>query len=194
MSIVTIPREIQLLIFGQLRVLDLVRLSETCHRLKDAARDPSLWKQLTLTYERIKNKNEACRNHVSRCSSLREIVITINGEKNLIRSDNIRAVVMKAKNTLTSIDLSPGFPNLSNAFFEKIGKMTQLTHLAVGGEKLGPGGISALACLTELKTFKVPGIEENTNISTALLVDLFSKLKKLEQVEIKMDERKLKLL
>jgi len=189
MSIVTIPREIQLLIFGQLRVLDLVRLSETCHRLKDAAREPSLWKQLTLTYERIKNKNEACRNHVSRCSSLREIVITINGEKNLIRSDNIRAVLMKAKNTLTSIDLSPGFPNLSNAFFEKIGKMTQLTHLAVGGGNLRPGGISALACLTELKTFKVPGIEENTNISTALLADLFSKLKKLEQVEINMDKR-----
>jgi len=188
MSIVTIPREIQLLIFGQLRVLDLVRLSETCHRLKDAARDPSLWKLLTLTYQRIKNKNEACRNHVSRCSSLREIVITINGEKNLIRSDNIRAVVMKAKTTLTSIDLSSCFPNLSNAFFEKIGKMTQLTHLAVGGGNLRPGGISALACLTELTTLKVPGIEENTNISTALLADLFSKLKKLEQVEIKMDK------
>ena len=87
MSIVTIPREIQLLIFGQLRVVELVRLSETCHRLKDAARDPSLWKQLTLTYERIKNKNEACRNHVSRCSSLREIVIT--GLVYYIRSYNI---------------------------------------------------------------------------------------------------------
>ena len=96
---------------------------------------------------------------------------------------------MKAKNTLTSIDLSPGFPNLSNAFFEKIGEMTQLTYLAVGGGNLGPGGISALACLTELKTLKVPGIEEYTNTSTALLVDIFSKLKKLEQVEIRMDKR-----
>ena len=196
MSIVTIPREIQLLIFGQLKVSDLVKVSETCHRLKDVARDPSLWRQVTLTYQKIKNKNEACRNHVSRCSSLREIVITINacnGEKNLIRSDNIRAVVMKAKNTLTSIDLSPGFPNLSNAFFEKIGEMTQLTHLAVGGGKLGPGGISALASLTELRTFKVPGIVcgkyavHSNVIPMAKLVNLFSKLKKLEQVEIKME-------
>ena len=94
-SIVTTPREIQLLIFGQLRVVDLVRLSETCHHLKEVARDPSLWKKMTLTYERIKNKNEACRNHVSRCSSLREIIIT--GEERLIRSDKIIAVLMKAR-------------------------------------------------------------------------------------------------
>ena len=157
MSIVTIPREIQLLIFGQLRVLDLVRLSETCHRLKDAARDPSLWKQLTLTYERIKNKNEACRNHVSRCSSLREIFI-INGEGNMTRCDKIILLVMEAKNTLTSIDFSPSFPNLSNLFFEKIGEKAKLSHLAVGGGNLGASGILALACLPELKTLKVPGI------------------------------------
>ena len=188
MSMVTTPREIQLLIFGQLRVVDLVRLSETCHHLKDVARDPSLWRQLTLTYKTIKNKNEACRNHVSRCSSLREIIIT--GEERLIRSDKIMTVVMKAKNTLTSINLSPSFAGLSNSSFVKIGEMAQLTHLAVGGEKLGPGGISALACLTELKTLKVPDIECGTfgahsyDIPMAKIVDLFSKLKKLEKVEI----------
>ena len=173
-------------------MVDLVRLSETCHRLKDVARDPSLWKQLTLTYERIKNKNEACRNLVSRCSSLREIFIT--GEESAIRSDKIMAVVMKAKNSLTSINVSPSFAGLSNSSFEKIGEMTQLTHLAVGGEKLESGGISALGCLTELKTLKVPGIvcerfgaQSNYNLM-AKLVDLFSKLKKLEKVEIQMED------
>jgi len=192
MSIVTTPREIQLLIFGHLRVVDLVRVSQTCHRLKDVARDPSLWKKLTLTYERIKNKNEACRNHVCRCSSLREIVIT--GEEKVIRSDKIMSVLMKAKNSLISINLSPSFVGLSNSSFEKIGEMTQLTHLAVGGGKLGPGGISALACLTELRTLKVPGIvcgkfgAHNNDIPMAKLVDLFSKLKKLEQVEIKLED------
>ena len=44
-----------------------------------------LWKKLTLSYEKIKNNNEACRNHVSRCSSLKEIFIT--GEETVIRSD-----------------------------------------------------------------------------------------------------------
>ena len=137
MSIVTIPREIQLLIFDQLKVSDLVKMSETCHRLKDVARDPSLWRQVTLTYQKVKNNTEACRNHVSRCSSLKEIFIT--GEEKSIRSDKIMAVVMKAKNTLTSINLSPSLSGLSNSSFEKIGEMTQLTHLAVisFGTRLG---------------------------------------------------------
>ena len=120
-----------------------------------------------------------------------EIIIT--GEEKSIRSDKIMAVLMKAKNTLTSVNLSPSLAGLSNSSFEKIGEMTQLTHLAVGGGKLGPGGISALACLTELRTFKVPGIVCGKNaahsnvIPMAKLVDLFSKLKKLEKVEIKME-------
>ena len=75
MNIVTLPGEIQLSIFGELKVGDLVRVSETCHQLNDAVRDPSLWKKLTLTYDKIRSKNEACRNHVSRCSKLKEIFI-----------------------------------------------------------------------------------------------------------------------
>ena len=192
MNIVTLPREIQLLLSGQLSVVNLGRLSETCHRLKEVARDPSLWKKLTLTYERIKNKNEACRKHASRCSGVREIVITGTGEER--RSDKIMTVLVKATNSLTSITLSPSLAGLSNASFVKIGEMTQLTHLALGGGNPGPGGISALARLTELRTLKVPGIvcgdstgcvdAPCTNIPTAVLVDLFSKLKKLEQVEM----------
>ena len=185
MSIVTTPREILLLIFGQLRVVDLVRVSETCHHLKDVARDPSLWKQLTLSYERIKNKTEACRNHVSRCSSLQEIIIT--GEEKSIRSDKIMTVVMKAKNTLTSINLSPSFAGLSNSSFERIANMTKLTHLAVGGSKLKVDGIESLACLTELRSLKVPGIIDWNYAPMTVLVNLFSQLKKLEQVEIIMD-------
>ena len=195
MSLLTTPREVQLIIFGQLSVPELLRVSRTCHQLKEAARDPALWKKLTLTYERVKNKNEACRNHVSRCSSLREIFIT--GEEKAIISDKIMAVVMKAKDTLTSITLSPSFAGLSNSSFVRIGNMTQLTHLAVGGGKLGPKGVAALACLTELRSFKVPGIfcgnfsgnSESLPVSSsmAVLVDLFSTLKKLEEVEIKME-------
>jgi len=118
---------------------------------------------------------------VRRCSSLREVDITGDtGEKKSIRSDKIMTVVMKAKNTLTSINFSPSFAGLSNTSFKKIGEMTQLTHLAVGGRKLEPEGISALARLTELRTLKVR--ENNSYIP--VLVDLFSKLKKLEQVEM----------
>ena len=187
MSIVTTPREIQLLIFEQLRVVDIVRLSETCHQLKNIARDPSLWKKLTLTYESIENKTEACMNHVGRCSSLREIVIT--GEELEIRSDKIMAVLMKSNNRLTSINLSPSLAGLSDTSFMEIGEMTQLTHLAAGGENLGFAGMSGLYCLTELKTLKLPGIVcglLGAQLGMGSLVTLFSKLKKLERVEIKM--------
>ena len=127
------------------------------------------------------------------CSSLREIFI-INGEGNMTRCDKIILLVMEAKNTLTSIDFSPSFPNLSNLFFEKIGEITQLSHLAVGGGNLGASGILALACLPELKTLKVPGIvcgrfgAHSNDMAMAEFVDLFSKLKKLELVEINMDD------
>ena len=185
MNIVTTPREILLIIFGQLKVPDLVRVSETCHRLKEVARDPSLWKKLTLSYEKIKSKYEACRNHVSRCTSLREIFIT--GEEKEIGCYQIVVVVMKAKNTLTSINLSPSLAGFRNSSFKKISDMTQLTNLAVRGEELWPHGIQSLACLTELRNLKVPGIMTGGFVVRfmASVVDLFSALKKLEVVEIK---------
>ena len=204
MSIVTIPREVQVIIFSQLKQSDLVRVSETCHRLKDAALDPSLWKKLTMSYEQIKSNNKACRNKVSQCPSLREIFIT--GEEEVIRSDKIMAVLVKAKDTLTSINLSPSFAGLSWSSFQRIRAMTKLTHLALGGEKLRPMDISAFERLTELRSLKVSGIKcgggsfiSNEPVETILytrhilaantarrLVLLFSTLKKLEEVEIRM--------
>ena len=186
-SLLTMPREILVIIFGQLKETDLLRVSKTCHHLKDVARDPELWKKVTLTYEKIQNKNEACRNHVSRCKILRKIFIT--GEEKEIRSDKIMAVVMKAKDTLTTINISPCFAGLSKSSIEKISDMSQLTHLAVGGDKLGPEVIAALARLTELRSLKVHGIKCRNFVggNMAALVDLFSTLKKLEEVEIKMN-------
>ena len=188
-SLLTMPKEILVIIFGLLKESDLLRISTTCHHLKDVSRDPSLWKKVTLTYEKIQNKNEACRNHVSRCTSLREIFIT--GEEKEIRSDKIMTVLTKAKDTLTSINLSPNFAGLSKSSIERISDMTQLTHLAVGGDKVGPEGLAALARLTELRSLKVQGIRSrnfvgsSTNILSMALVNLFSTLKKLEEVEIK---------
>ena len=192
MSIVTTPREVLVTIFGYLKQSDLVRIAKTCHLLNDVVSDPTLWKKLTLTYEKIQSKNEACRNHVSRCSKLQEIFIA--GQLKVIKSDEIMAVVMKANDTLTSINISQNYAGLNNSSFEKIGDMTQLTHLAVGGGKLGQGGIAALANLTELKSLKIPGIRcgkyfglPDVSFPMAALVDLFSTLNKLEVVEIKMD-------
>ena len=116
MSILTIPKELQLHILGHLSYTDLSRVSLTCRNLKDVSRDPTLWRKLTLEYEKIENSTVACRDQVSRCTSLKEIVIT--GEVYWVRSDKIISVIMKAKGTLTSIIL-PHDANLSNSSINK---------------------------------------------------------------------------
>ena len=95
MSILTIPRELQLYICGLLPVSGLLTLSETCHRLKDLARDPFLWKKLTLTYNKIKNNTKACRDHIGRCSNLSDLYIT--GQETSIRNYTTISVVFKGR-------------------------------------------------------------------------------------------------
>ena len=125
MSILTIPKELQLHIIGLLPVREWLRLSETCHGLRDLVRDPSLWKKLVLCSDMIKNKTKACRDHVARCSNLRELIIIYTSYG--FRSDHIMSVVMKGKKTLTALTLDRF--DLSNSSFKQISKLTQLTEL-----------------------------------------------------------------
>ena len=120
MSILTIPKELQLHIIGLLPVIDQLKLSETCHGLKDQVRDPSLWKKLVLDYDMIKNNNEACRKHVARCSKLKELCIIQPcpwDAPGAVRSDKIMSVVMKAKRTLTTLSIDR--IALSNSSFKQ---------------------------------------------------------------------------
>ena len=123
------PRELQHYILSFLSVKDWLRLSETCHGLKDVVRDPALWKKLVFSYVEIKNNTKACRDHVARCSSLKELCIK-KEQRDHVRCDKIMSVVMKAKSTLTLTTLSVDFA-LSNASFKKISQMTHLSKLEV---------------------------------------------------------------
>ena len=199
MSLITAPREIQLLIFGHLSCADLVRLSETCSALKVAARDPALWRRLTLTYKRIKEKTKACRDHVRRCSELKELNIipgdivipwwTIAASENEERRTNmIMSVATQAKKTLTSFIISPILPPLNSNSTYDISKMTRLEKLAFGvGEQINiSSDIVYLANLKDLRSLKISGLGlRQEGIMPGKLEDLFSKLKKLEEVEIK---------
>ena len=201
MSLITAPREIQLLIFGHLSCADLVRVSETCSALKVAARDPALWRRLTLTYKRIKEKTKACRDHVRRCSELKELNIipgdivipwwTIAASENEERRTNmIMSVATQAKNTLTSFIISPSLPPLNSYSIYDISKMTRLEKLAFGvGEQINiSSDIVYLANLKDLRSLKISGLglgHVEEGIMPGKLEDLFSKLKKLEEVEIK---------
>ena len=188
MNILTIPRELQVHIFGLLPVPDRLRVSETCHLLKDAARDPALWKKLTLCYHVIKNNMEVCRDQVARCSTppcrLRELfVIFPHHPQGRIRSDKIMSVVMKAKGTLKT--LSVDNLRLSNSSFNQISKMTQLTRLDINAVNMKSDGIAELANLSELQSLKMTNlIRVYGSCTLKNLVDFFSSLKKLEIVDL----------
>ena len=102
-GLLTLPKEMQLHILGLLPMRDLLRLSHTCHSLKDLAKDPSVWRQLILSYKKIKNNTKACREKVAQCAKLRELTIIHPEEKP--QSDKVLSVVMKAKSTLTTLSL-----------------------------------------------------------------------------------------
>ena len=185
MSIVSIPKELLLQIFGHLSYTELSRVSLTCRRLKDVSRDPALWRNLTLEYERIKSNTQACRDHVSRCSSLKEIAVT-GGDwrRGMVNSVKVMSVILKAKHTLTSIVLSS---SLSNPSLKQISMMTQLTKLAFHGDQVKADGIANLASLTELRSLKLPKYQALLSEGEAYmnaLVNLFTHLKKLEEVDI----------
>ena len=143
MSLLSLPRELQLYILGLLPTRDLLSLSETCRSLKELARDPSLWKQLVLSYENIKNNTQACRELVARCSKLRELTITHpDSVTDIISSDMIMSVVMKAKSTLTTLSIG-GF-KLSNSSFKQISQIDKLIHLEINACNLTSKGFSHL--------------------------------------------------
>lgn len=191
MSILAIPKELQLHIIGLLRVPDRLRLSETCHSLKDLVRDPSLWKQLVLCYKKIRDNTEECREHVARCSKVRDLyicscILPWNNTENYegrIRSDKIMNVVMKAKSSIKTRKF-----RLSNSSFKQLSQLTQLTHLNINARNIRSDGIAGLAKLSELRSLKMYNFRHGHFIlsnNLKSLEDVFSILKKLEVVEMR---------
>ena len=179
-----VPRELQHYILSFLSVKDWLRLSETCHGLKDLVRHPALWKKLVFSYVEIKNNTKACRDHVARCSSLKDLCIKEeHGEMDRIRCDKIMSVVLKAKSTLTTLSID--YLALSNGSFKKISQMTQLSKLEVRWSKIKSDGIASLANLSELKSLKLNAVYRGDDIKSKDLVNFFSRIKKIEEVEIR---------
>ena len=111
------------------------------------------------------------------------------------------SVVMKAKSTLTTLLM--GDFALSNASFQKISQISQLTRLEINGAKIKSDGTASLANLSELKSLKIHSLigfydEDSSSDSSGSdsnddddmpfklkeSVYFFSRFKKLEEVEI----------
>ena len=68
--------EMVLMILSHLPLKDLVMVSLINKKFRDLSRDDSLWTELTLDYEDIKNKTESCRKLVERCKKLASLKIS----------------------------------------------------------------------------------------------------------------------
>ena len=178
-SLLSLPREMQLHILSLLPMRELLRLSHTCHSLKDLAKDPSVWRRLILSYKKIKNNTKACREKVARCSKLRELIIIHQEDKP--QSDKVLSVVMKAKSTLTTLSIRK--IKLCNSSFKKISKLTQLTKLAINVYRIKADGLSDLKNLTKLRSLEIRELyREIYDLNN--VVDFFSRLNQLEEVKL----------
>ena len=149
-NLTDLPTEVLLMIFSLLSKSELVSISQTCHGLKQVARDPSLWTEIILKYEAIRQHTWACRNLIGRCTMLKHLTIT--STRTDIDSAKVISVVMKRKDTLTylKIDNDKG---LHNSAMNELSRMTNIRHLVMGGERLESNGLSLLTNLTELQEF-----------------------------------------
>ena len=182
-SLLSLPREMQLHILSLLPMRELLRLSHTCRSLKDLAKDPSVWRQLILSYRKIKNNTKACREQVAQCSKLRELIIINQEDKP--QSDKVLSVIMKAKSTLTTLSISK--IRLCNSSFKKISKLTQLTKLAINVDRIKADGLSDLKNLTKLRSLEIRELCDRFYRSMSVIkdvVDFFSSLNQLEEVKL----------
>ena len=108
---------------------DLVTVSKINKKLRDLTRDDSLWTELTLDYEDIKQNTDSCRKLVDRCKKLASLKIT-NKYQNWKRLD-IMSVVIRAKSSLKSLEVDDSMRDWTPAAMSKLGCLENLSSLAL---------------------------------------------------------------
>lgn len=201
--------EMVLSILKMLPKKDLVTVSLINRRFRNLSKDDSLWSELTLDYEDIKQNNDSCRKLVDRCKKLSSLTIT-NTSQNSRRLD-IMSVVIKAKQSLKSLEVDNSMRDWTLTAMKKLGSLESLTSLTLSFNSKpyavnGYAGIEMLEKLAHLQLENLKlviehnkeGRHEFTNIhqtetAVAAMKRLFQQLKKLKEVDIFPDTNTSKL-
>jgi len=125
----TLSNEMVLFILRHLSLKDLAKVSLINKEFRDFSRDDSLWTELTLDYEDIKQNAESCRKLVERCKKLANLKIS-NDSRNWLPL-NIMTVVIRAKESLRSLEVHLSMTTWSPAAMAKLGQMKNLTSLTL---------------------------------------------------------------
>ena len=188
---------------------DLVTISQINRKFRDLSKDDSLWKELTLDYETIKENIQSCRALVARCGKLSHLKITnklyedpstfedesdFDEEHEHTNDDEeyddtaaliIMSVVIEAEATLTTLKIDPDDWNgaeWSPNALAQLGQMKQLKKLDLGFE-VKFSGLKHLAGLTNLTDFKV-WLHEYESSAFVTMKTYFSQFNKLEVVHV----------
>ena len=184
--------EVVLSIFRLLPQEDLVTISLISKRFSHLSKDPSLWTQLTLDYENIKQNAESCRKLVDRCKKLTDLNIT-NNSLNFSKL-NIMTVVTRAKERLESLEVDDSMSNWTPAAMSKLGSLKNLTRLSMSfnSDSKSANSYAGAEMLEELKNLdklEVLNLELRNYHSShvdsfAVLESVFQQLKKLKEVKL----------
>ena len=98
-----LSEEMALFILSYLPKKDLVKVSLVSRKFRDLSRDDSLWTELILDYEDIKQKAESCRKLVERCKKLSSLKIL--NESNNWNTLNIMTIVIRVKESLKRLEV-----------------------------------------------------------------------------------------
>ena len=194
--------EMVLSILRLLPQTDLVTVSKINKKLRDLTRDDSLWTELTLDYEDIKQNTDSCRKLVDRCKKLASLKIT-NKYQNWKRLD-IMSVVIRAKSSLKSLEVDDSMRDWTPAAMSKLGCLENLSSLALSFNSkpnavngyAGAKMLKELANLDQLEKLKLViahkiscmlDYQESQNsrvIASAVMKKVFQQLQKLKKVDI----------
>ena len=146
--------EMVLYILRLLPKKDLGRVSLLNKKFRDLSRDDSLWTELTLDYQDIKQSAESCRKLVERCKKLTSLKIT-NKSRNP-RPLNIMSVVIRAKKSLKVLEIDTLIRSWTDVALEKLGQMKRLQNItATFTDSNYRKGWQQLAKLDQLEVLRV---------------------------------------
>jgi len=175
----TIPDEIWISILSYLPPFSLCSMSKTSHRYNQLARDPTLWTNLTIDWQSIKNCTISVEGIINRSTKIKSMTVR-NRTFEQVNSPQIVMIVKKTKETLTSLTFSPEIA-LGNNAVAKLGTMTNLTSLELAGDWIKTTGVKEIGNLKKLERLKMPGAEQ---VTPKDLKDLFCQLTNLKLVDI----------
>ena len=182
---ISLSDEMVLSILRLLSKKDLGTVSRINKKFRDLSRDNSLWTELTLDHQDIKQNADSCRKLVERCKKLASLKIT--NESHNPKSLNLMSVVIRAKDSLTSLDVNSSLQNWTYAAMAKLGLMKSLKNISFtfnARYPQHPQGLSYLAQLDQLEVLKIDIRTNAHGTGLSFMKNVFKQLKQLKTVEL----------